>query len=99
MRIIGQFHQADLAGIEHLALVVDRPDMLDHSTLSKKQRLAFKFLNKAFKKEIPWALIRNVVKEVLFWGEDDKVEEIEIRFFHKPEAEEFKRLWRGNKSS
>lgn len=97
-RIIGQCNQVDFTSIEHLAAITEDPELLDVSTLNRKERLAFIFLSNALRKGISWELLRSVVQEVLFWGEDeDNVEHMEIRLKRDPlksnEIRKFKLLW------
>jgi len=97
-RIVGQCHQSDFADIEHLASVLDSPEMLDTATLTNRQKFAFYFISMARDKGIPWKLLRNVVREVLFWGEHDgKITYTEIKLIRNPskrdEIQKFRRLW------
>lgn len=95
-RIVGQCHQADFKGIEHLAVALENPEMLDTSTLSSRQKFAFHFIALTIEKKIPWRLL-SVVREVLFWGNDGNVSAVEIKFVRdnsrRGEITEFKRLW------
>ena len=43
-RIVGQCNAADFADIEHLAAALEEPEMLDTSTLTNRQKLAFHLL-------------------------------------------------------
>lgn len=79
-RILGQCDQSDFAGIEHLACMTDRAEDIDLTTLTSKQRCAFRFICIAFNKGISWDLIRQVVRQVLFWGEGDEASYISIKF-------------------
>lgn len=95
-RIIGQCNQSTFLSIEHLAAIVENPDQLDVNTLSNTQKFAFRFLQMAIRKGISWKMLRKVVKEVLFWGEDDgKITGIQVKFIQKltPEVKRFKELW------
>jgi len=99
-RIVGQCNQADFVAIEHLAEITEKPDQLDVSTLSRSQRLAFQFLQVALRRNIHWNLIREVVKEVLFWGEGDTANFMQVRFKQRVsdkvfvgKALQFQELW------
>lgn len=96
-RIVGQCSPADFVSIEHLAIALEKPEMLDTSTLTNRQKFAFHFLDMAQRKSITWGLVRSVVREVLFWGDDTDVSAIEIKLVRDPtrskEAAEFRRLW------
>ena len=96
-RIVGQCSQADFVSIEHLAIALEKPDLLDTSTLTNRQKFAFHFLEMAQRKNVSWGLVRSVVREVLFWGNDTDVEAIEVKLVRdkarSKEAAEFKRLW------
>jgi len=96
MRIIGQCSQADFKDIEHLVSALERPAMLDMSTLSNRQVFAFNFYTHLYKRDIPYSLAKSVVREVLFWGETDFIKAIEIKFKQNAERREilkFKRFW------
>jgi len=80
-------------------MVLDNPEMLDTSTLKRKQKFAFHFVAITQDKGISWGLLREVVWEVLFWGEnEEKVTHIEVKFTRDRtkfgKIGEFKRLWR-----
>jgi len=96
-RIVGQCSQADFRSIEHLAIALEKPEMLDTSTLTNRQKFAFQFLDMAQRKRISWKLLRAVVREVLFWGNDTDVSAIEIKCVRDPtkkeEVAELRRLW------
>ena len=96
-RIVGQCNQADFRAIEHLAVALEKPEMLDTSTLTNRQKFAFTFLDMAQRKHISWKLLRTVVREVLFWGDDTDVSAIEIKPVRdatkKEQVAEFRRLW------
>ena len=97
-RILGQCNQVDFADIEHLVMVLENPEMLDLSTLKKKQEFAFRFVAIAQDKGISWELLREVIREVLFWGENgEKITHIEIRFIKDRskvrKIREFRGLW------
>lgn len=96
-RIVGQCSQTDFNSIEHLSLTLEKPELLDTSTLTRRQKFAFHFLSMAQRKNIPWSLLRAVIQLVLFWGDDDNVSAIEIKFIPDPtkskEVAEFKRRW------
>jgi hypothetical protein len=70
LRIIGQCNAADIKEVAGLALSVEDPAKFDTGSLTKKQKLVFRFLQTAFEKKISITLILTVVKEVLFWGSD-----------------------------
>ena len=96
MRILGQCGQVDFNDIEHLTASLENPAMLDMSTLSNRQVFAFNFYAHLYRRDIPYSLARAIVREVLFWGETDVIQAIEIKF--KPNAErndilKFRRLW------
>ena len=96
MRILGQCSQVDFNDIEHLAAALENPAMLDMSTLSNRQMFAFNFYAHLYKKGIPYSLARAIVREVLFWGETDVIQAIEIKFKRNAEINDFlkfKRLW------
>jgi hypothetical protein len=96
VRIIGQCSQSDFTAIEQLTVQLTHPSMLDMSALSKRQIFAFNFYNHLYKKSIPYALARDIVREVLFWGDTDFIQSIEIKFktnADKNEVKKFKRLW------
>jgi hypothetical protein len=96
-RIIGQCSYTDFASIEHLASVIDNPEQLDGTTLSKSQRLAFRFIYQTQARGISWKLLLEVVQEVLFWGtEEGDISHIEVKLKRRANVEklkEFKRLW------
>lgn len=99
MRIIGQCSQVDFTDIEHLTVTLSEPAMLDMSTLTNRQKFAFNFYAHLYTKGISYSLARSIVREVLFWGETDVVQAIEIKFKNNAEKSEiqgFKRLWRLN---
>ena len=95
-RIVGQCNQSDFANIEHLASTLENPEMLDTSTLTNRQRFAFHFMALTIKKKIPWKMVK-LVNEVLFWGEDETISAVEIKFIHDQsktsEIVKFKELW------
>jgi len=97
MRIIGQCTSADFTSIEHLVGMLDDPKDLDVTTLTNTQRYAFLFLNEARNKKIGWNLLRDTVKTVLFWGEDDTALRIEIKLTKDQSKidsiRKFKELW------
>lgn len=96
-RIVGQCSQVDFKSIEHLAITLEKPEVLDTSTLSNRQKFAFQFLEMAQRRHISWKLLQRAVREVLFWGNDTDVSEIEIKFTRDSarsrEVAEFRRLW------
>lgn len=97
-RVIGQCHQADFEGVEHLAAALDDPTMLDTSTLTSRQKFAFHFIAVIKDKGISWKLMRSVVSEVLFWGEGgDKITHVEVKLTRDPSRHgkvlEFNKLW------
>ena len=95
-RIVGQCHQADFADIEHLAVTLENPEMLDTSTLTNRQKFAYHFIALTIKKKIPWKMLK-LVDEVLFWGDDKDVSAVEIKFTRDKtkyfEIIKFKELW------
>ena len=96
-RIVGQCSQVDFASIEHLALTLQKPELLDTSTLTNRQKFAFQFLEMAQRKRISWKLLQGVIQEVLFWGDDTDVSAVEIKLVRdrakSKEVAEFRRLW------
>ncbi len=96
-RIVGQCTQVDFASIEHLAFALEKPEMLDTSTLSNRQKFAFQFLEMAQRKHISWKLLQGAVREALFWGDDTDVSAIEVKLSRDPtkskQVAEFRRLW------
>ena len=96
-RIVGQCNRADFASIAHLSVTLKEPEMLDTTTLTNRQKFAFHFLAIAQDKKIPWKLLRRVVQEVLFWGDDLSVDHLEIKFVrgleNTKEVAEFKKFW------
>jgi hypothetical protein len=98
MRIICQCNKADFIEIENMAASLDDPSKFDQNALSKKQKWAFHFIIIAMKHGISWELMRSVVREVLFWGDEEAAKRLEIRFARDPakkgEIEEFKTLWK-----
>jgi len=87
----------DFASIEHLAITLEKPDLLDTSTLTNRQKFAFQFLDMAQRKHISWKLLQCVIREVLFWGDDTDVSAIEIKFVRdstkSKQVAEFRRRW------
>ena len=96
-RIVGQCSRVDFASIEHLALTLQKPELLDTSTLTNRQKLAFQFLELAQRKRISWKLLQGVIREVLFWGDDTDVSAIELKLVRdrakSKEVAAFRRLW------
>ena len=96
-RVIGQCNRIDFTNIEHLASVIDNPEQLDTSTLTSREKFAFIFLAHTGKKNIPYSLVKEVVKEVIFYGDGDMVTAIEIKFLHIPSRVSrvlyFRQLW------
>ena len=96
-RIVGQCNQVDFKSIEHLALTLATPEVLDTSTLTNRQKFAFLFLEMAQRKRVSWELLRRAVQEVLFWGDGTDVSAIEIKFVRdsakSKEIAELKGLW------
>ena len=96
-RILGQCHQSDFADIEHLAVTLESPEMLDTSTLTSKQKFAYHFIALTIAKKIPWKMLK-LVHEVLFWGVDEDVKAVEIKFVRddhlRDEVRKFRELWR-----
>jgi len=98
-RVVAQCRRVDFADIEHLSLALENPEMLDVSTLTKKQKFAFFFVAMTEDKGVPWKLLRSVVNEVLFWGEsEEKITHTEVKFVRdaskRDEILKFKGLWR-----
>ena len=95
-RILGQCGQADFKSVEHLIRVLKKPEMLDLSTLTSRQKFALQYYAEILHRKIPLKLLK-VVQEVLFWGEKEKATHIEVKFFRNRELindiQEFKRLW------
>ncbi|MBA7629524.1 hypothetical protein ES703_37023 [subsurface metagenome] len=97
-RIVGQCGQSDFSSIEHLASVLNAPEMLDTSTLTNRQKFACYFIVMTRDKDIPWQLVRSVVREVLFWGEDaNKITHTEVKLARDrsklKEVQKFRALW------
>jgi len=82
-RIIGQCNTGDFKGIEHLALALKDPEMLDIGTLSRKQKLAL-LVMAAFKESGIKPTETYKIREILFW--DDGY--IEFKFLNVPDARE-----------
>lgn len=96
MRILGQCGPSDFKDIEHLVAALERPDMLDMSTLTNRQIFALNFYTRLYRRNISYDLAKSIVRQVLFWGETDFIKAIEVKF--KPNAEKvsilkFKKLW------
>ena len=97
-RIIEQCSRADFSSIEHLASIIDRPGQLDVSTLSKTQRAAIRFIILTQAKKIPWELVKDTIKAVLFWTRDgEHVMSVEIKWLQTKrnvdKVRRFKSLW------
>lgn len=94
-RVIGQCDQSTLLSIKHMASLVEKPEDVDTTTITRSQRFAFIFMSMAFRKNIKWDTIKAAVRLVLFWGyAEGDLEYIEIRFMNnKQEANKFKELW------
>jgi len=82
-KIIGQCNTADFKSIEHLAIALEDPAMLDMSTLLRKQKLAFFILAGALKAGIKFQELLKV-REILFW--DTGL--LEWKFYNVPGAHE-----------
>jgi len=82
-RIIGQCNTADFKGIEHLALALEDPEMLDIGALSRKQKLAL-LVMAAFKESGIKPKETYKIREILFWDDGH----IEFKFFNVPGARE-----------
>lgn len=98
-KIFEQCSHLDISSIEHLALVTNKPDQLDTSTLTKTQRAAIRFLIITQDKNIPLGLVKDAVKEVLFWTSDGKIiNGVEIKWFVRKEnidkIRRFQALWK-----
>ena len=82
-KIIGQCNTADFKDIEYLAVTLINPEMLDVSTLSRKQKLALVVIA-AFKEAgIKFYECRKI-REILFWDDGH----IAFKFLHVPGAKE-----------
>lgn len=90
-RIIGQCNTADFKSIEHLALTLKNPEMLDLSTLSRKQKLAI-LVMAVFKEAGIKVKDAYKIREFLFWDDGH----IEIKFLNVLGAREL--LMRLNES-
>ncbi len=82
-RIIGQCNTATFKDIEHLASVLHNPEMLDVSTLSRKQRLAFLAMAALLKSGIKRKELYKI-REILFWDDGH----IEFKLLNVPGARE-----------
>lgn len=82
-RIIGQCNKADFRYIEHLVLALKDPEMLDFSTLSRKQKLALVVIA-AFKEAGIEFQEYYKIKEILFWDDGH----VEFKFLNVPGAKE-----------
>lgn len=80
-KIIGQCNTADFKSIEHLALALEDPAMLDLNTLTGKQILAFFILAAALKAGIKFQELL-MVKVILFWDSGH----LEWKFYNVPGA-------------
>ena len=95
-KVIRQCNHVHLAEIEHIANIADDPTKLDISTLTKGQATAALFASMLHKLDIPWKLVKGNVREVLFWGDGDKVENVEVRWLpghNKAARAKFQELW------
>ncbi len=83
-RIIGQCNTADFKSIEHLALVLtSQPEMLDTSTLSRKQKLALGVIAALAEAGIKLRECYKI-REILFWNDGSA----NFRFFTVPGTRE-----------
>jgi len=93
-RILGQCNYVDILSIEHLAL--EKPEDIDTYTLTNRMQYGYRFLASVLKRKIPLKMLK-LVKEVLFWGTDDGVTAIEIKFVrdlkNADDIEKFNELW------
>ncbi len=96
-RIVGQCNAADFVFVNHLVNTHTNSDDPIFTTLKHKQKLAILFAGEACQKGVGWGLVCKVVTEVLFWGDDDKIHNVEIKLTHDPaklkQVKEFKNLW------
>lgn len=67
-RIRSQCNTADFKDIEHLASTYNNPEMLDPSTLKKKQKLALAVVFAFTKAGLSFRDIYTI-KEILFWDD------------------------------
>ena len=102
-RIVRQCSCVHLAEIEHIADIADDATKIDASTLTKGQVTAALFAAVLRRLGIPWKLVKGNVREVRFWGNEDKadkVSEVEVRWFpnHDKNARaKFDELWKKAK--
>ena len=80
-RIIGQCNTATFRDIEHLAVTLTNPEMLDVSTLSRKQKLAL-LVMAAFKESGIKPKETYKIREILFWDDGH----VEFKFLNVPGA-------------
>ena len=67
----------------HLAIVLNEPEYLDPSTLSKTNLTALRVVGEFMKHNIPYKLLR-AIREVKVWGEGDMVLGLEFKFTKNP---------------
>ena len=99
-RIVCQCSHVHLAEIDHLVGLVDDPEKFDVSTLTKGQTAAALFVSVLARSDIPWNLVKGNVREVLFWGDGDRVTKIVVKWFPKADKvakTKFRELWRNAK--
>ena len=82
-RIIGQCNTADFKSIEHLALALKNPEMLDLGTLSGKQKLALVIIA-TFKEAGIKFQETYKIREILFWDDGHA----EFKFLNIPGSRE-----------
>lgn len=95
--ILGQCKHMRLSEVEHLMSVLEHPEQLDTTTLTNSQRFAFHLIALAGRIGISFQLMREVVREALFWGDKDRVTYIQVKFLRHADinkVREFKRLWK-----
>ena len=80
-KIIGQCNTADFKSIEHLALTLKNPEMLDPSTLSRKQKLALVVMAALKEAGIKFQEAYKI-REILFWDDGHA----EFKFLNVPGA-------------
>jgi hypothetical protein len=99
-RIICQCNTADFRSIEHLALALKDPAMIDQSTLKRKEKLALLVMASAIDAGIAFNDLFKV-KEILFWDNG----RLDWKFLNVPGAKELKmkleepQTWRAFQSA
>ena len=97
-KVVCQCNHVHLAEIEHIANIADDPTKLDISTLTAGQVTAALFASMLHRLDIPWKLVKGNVREVLFWGDGDNVESVEVRWLpshNKGARAKFQELWKA----